>query len=53
MTSKPARKDQPDQPPPRIASDTLLRGGREIIIIHNNSEYHLRLTAQEKLILTK
>ena len=31
----------------------LLRGGREAILVHNGSEYRLRITANGRLILTK
>ncbi len=37
----------------RVASDLLLGGGRELVIQHQGSEYHLRLTRNDKLILTK
>lgn len=35
-----------------VVSD-LLRGGREAILEHNGAEYHLRITANGRLILTK
>jgi hemin uptake protein HemP len=38
---------------PRISSQTLLDGGRELVIQHQGGEYHLRLTRNDKLILTK
>jgi hemin uptake protein HemP len=38
---------------PRVASALLLAGGRELVIQHQGSEYHLRLTRNDKLILTK
>ncbi|MGO4702770.1 hemin uptake protein HemP [Dyella sp. 2RAB6] len=37
----------------RIASHALLAGERELVITHQGSEYHLRLTRNDKLILTK
>jgi hemin uptake protein HemP len=37
----------------RIDSRDLFSGAREIIIGHGNEAYRLRLTAQNKLILTK
>jgi hemin uptake protein HemP len=37
----------------RIASQALLEGARELVIEHEGSEYHLRLTRNDKLILTK
>lgn len=38
---------------PRYAVEALLRGGREAILEHNGAEYHLRITANGRLILTK
>ncbi len=38
---------------PRIDSRELLRGGREVVIVHGGEEYRLRRTSQGKLILTK
>jgi hemin uptake protein HemP len=37
----------------RISSQALLEGERELVITHQGSEYHLRLTRNDKLILTK
>ncbi|WP_284402190.1 hemin uptake protein HemP [Dyella lipolytica] len=37
----------------RISSQRLLAGERELVIQHQGSEYHLRLTRNGKLILTK
>ncbi|MDR6936549.1 MULTISPECIES: hemin uptake protein HemP [unclassified Luteibacter] len=37
----------------RIQSKNLLDGSRELVIEHEGSEYHLRLTRNDKLILTK
>ncbi len=39
--------------PQRIASGVLLGGGKELVIEHEGQEYHLRLTRNDKLILTK
>jgi hemin uptake protein HemP len=39
--------------PPAITSHELFRGARELIIIHQQEEYRLRITRQGKLILTK
>lgn len=36
-----------------IASHSLFQGARELIIEHNGSTYRLRITRNEKLILTK
>ncbi|HMK14866.1 MAG TPA: hemin uptake protein HemP [Burkholderiales bacterium] len=38
---------------PKIASEQLMKGKREIIIKHGLDEYRLRITASGKLILTK
>ena len=36
-----------------VASEHLLNGARELVILHDGCEYVLRLTRQNKLILTK
>lgn len=36
-----------------VSSETLLDGGRELVIRHNGEDYRLRITANDKLILTK
>jgi hemin uptake protein HemP len=38
--------------PQRISSEALLGRRRELVIVHNGREYHLRLTQNGKLILT-
>jgi hemin uptake protein HemP len=38
---------------PRVAVATLLAGGREAVLLHNDTEYRLRITRNGKLILTK
>jgi len=38
---------------PRIAVSDLLGEGREAILLHDGTEYRLRLTSNGKLILTK
>ena len=38
--------------PERISSEALLGRRRELVIMHNGREYHLRLTQNGKLILT-
>lgn len=38
--------------PPRVRSDMLLGGAKEVVIVHNGREYRLRLTQNGKLILT-
>lgn len=42
-----------EAPPPIRSSIDLLQGGRELLIRHGDSTYRLRVTASEKLILTK
>jgi hemin uptake protein HemP len=37
----------------KLDSASLFAGKRELIIVHQGKEYHLRITRQEKLILTK
>jgi len=37
----------------RVSSHALLKGERELVIQHQGNEYHLRLTRNDKLILTK
>lgn len=36
-----------------VRSDELLRGSREVVILHGDEEYRLRVTKSGKLILTK
>lgn len=38
---------------PQIDAHTLLGTGREVILIHKDMQYRLRLTSNDKLILTK
>ena len=42
-----------DTGPPRLDSQSLLRGRHEVIISHDGADYRLRLTSNGKLILTK
>ncbi len=37
----------------RVRSLALFRGHREIVILHQGTEYRLRITKGDKLILTK
>jgi hemin uptake protein HemP len=37
----------------RISVGELLAGGREAVLLHDGTEYRLRLTSNGKLILTK
>jgi hemin uptake protein HemP len=38
---------------PRIESSHLFQGNSEIVIVHHDEEYSLRITKNGKLILTK
>lgn len=38
--------------PQKVASAALLGSSRELVIVHNGREYRLRLTQNDKLILT-
>lgn len=40
-------------PIPRIDVNELLGSSRELILVHRDAEYRLRLTRNDKLILTK
>ena len=48
--TRPIRSGQPVR---RIPVDELLAGGREAVLLHDGTEYRLRLTSNGKLILTK
>jgi hemin uptake protein HemP len=37
----------------KVDSSALFAGWREVVIVHNGEQYRLRITRQEKLILTK
>jgi hemin uptake protein HemP len=41
------------QRPPRVTTDRLMHGYREIVVQHGCVDYRLRITATGKLILTK
>lgn len=36
-----------------VSSEVLFAGAKELVIRHRGEDYRLRLTSQEKLILTK
>jgi hemin uptake protein HemP len=38
---------------PRIESNHLFQGRSEVVIVHQDEEYNLRITRNGKLILTK
>jgi hemin uptake protein HemP len=48
-----AETDRPDSGTPVVDSITLMSGRRELIIRHGADSYRLRVTASNKLILTK
>ena len=41
-----------ERAPPRYSSEQLFAGARQLVIVHGDREYNLRLTATNKLILT-
>jgi len=51
MSGKPVQPA--NRPVRRIAIREILDGGREAVLLHDGSEYRLRLTSNGKLILTK
>jgi hemin uptake protein HemP len=53
LSLKPRAAAAPDAAVRRISSQSLLNGERELVIQHQGNEYHLRLTRNDKLILTK
>lgn len=50
MSEQPAK---PEPAVPAIRSTDLFREGREVIIVHHDEQYRLRITRAGKLILTK
>ena len=54
-TDPPPEPRGPEPPPerPRVDLKDILRGAQEIILLHAGEEYHLRITRNGKLILTK
>lgn len=48
-----AETNRPDPTAPVVDSVTLMSGRRELIIRHGAESYRLRVTASNKLILTK
>lgn len=52
MSEPPARRGE--QPaPPRLHASAQFRHGNEVLIEHGGETYRLRLTRQNRLILTK
>ena len=52
-TRKPENISEKGSAIPRIDARTILASSREIILVHNEQEYRLRITSNDKLILTK
>jgi hemin uptake protein HemP len=50
--TKPRALETPRAAPQRVSSEALLGPNRELVILHNGREYRLRLTQNDKLILT-
>jgi hemin uptake protein HemP len=48
----PASGVAPVRIPQKVQSKDLVGPGRELVILHNGREYRLRLTQNDKLILT-
>ena len=44
---------EPRRPVPVVDVQAIVAGGREAIILHEGERYRLRITANDKLILTK
>jgi hemin uptake protein HemP len=53
MTVPPVKRLVSSSPVRRIAIGDLLEGRREVVLLHDGTEYRLRLTSNGKLILTK
>ncbi|GAA0533682.1 hemin uptake protein HemP [Rhizomicrobium palustre] len=51
MNQAPLPRTKPE--PPRLSAQMVLKGAREVILVHGREEYRLKLTAAGKLILTK
>jgi hemin uptake protein HemP len=52
MTQKSQGREPPAPAQARVSSEVLLGSRKELVIVHNGREYHLRLTQNGKLILT-
>jgi hemin uptake protein HemP len=47
------RFDAPRPPRQQVRTTDLMRGSRELVLLHEGQEYILRITKTGKLILTK
>jgi hemin uptake protein HemP len=45
--------DTPRPPRQQVSTTDLMRGSRELVLLHEGQEYILRITKTGKLILTK
>jgi hemin uptake protein HemP len=52
-SSAPSSEAAARKPPQEVEVRTLLGAGREVVLLHNGERYRLRVTARDKLILTK
>ena len=52
LSSVPAAATGAGEAPERVSLESLLGSRRELVIVHNGRDYHLRLTQNGKLILT-
>lgn len=52
-TEQNQRDEGPGEEPQSVASGALLGEARELVILHNGDAYRLRITRNDKLILTK
>ena len=51
---QPPKANRPDSnPPARIDVRDVMRNSREVILVHNGQDYRLRVTSNDRLILTK
>ncbi|SFC12127.1 hemin uptake protein HemP [Devosia psychrophila] len=53
VAEEPSRPERTDGDRKTIASTELFDGQTEVLILHNGEQYRLRVTRQDKLILTK
>ena len=50
--AKPRLSEPLNAAPRKVSSESLFGANRELVIVHNGREYRLRLTQNDKLILT-
>ncbi|MBB4124028.1 hemin uptake protein HemP [Martelella radicis] len=48
-----ARAEASENSAPVLQSETLFKGGNEVIIRHQGADYRMKITRQGKLILNK